>query len=37
MTNKSGIHVDILKSLKDGGAVYFDGKTIYKEGKFSWE
>ena len=36
-TNKSAIHIDMIKSMKDGGAVYFDGAPIYEKGKFVWE
>jgi aminopeptidase len=36
-TNKSAIHIDMIKSMKDGGAMYFDGIPIYEKGKFVWE
>ncbi len=36
-TNKSAIHIDMIKGLKEGGAVYFDGVPIYESGKFTWE
>jgi aminopeptidase len=36
-TNKSAVHVDILKRMKVGGAIYFGDEAIYKDGKFSWE
>jgi aminopeptidase len=36
-TNQSGIHIDMIKSMKDEGAVYFDEAAIYKDGKFAWE
>ncbi|MGC8753481.1 MAG: aminopeptidase [Thermosulfidibacteraceae bacterium] len=32
--NKSGLHWDFIKSMKDGGKVYLDGKLIYENGKF---
>jgi aminopeptidase len=32
--NKSAIHWDILKDMRDGGEVYADGKLFYKDGKF---
>ena len=32
--NNSGIHWDIVKDLRPGGAVYVDGKIIQKDGKF---
>lgn len=36
--NKSAVHVDILKNMKEnGGTIYFDEEAIYKDGKFSWE
>ena len=36
-TNKSAIHIDMIKSMKKGGTIYFDGAPIYKDGKFEWE
>lgn len=36
-TNKSAIHIDMIKSMKEGGTIYFDDETIYEEGKFVWE
>jgi aminopeptidase len=36
-TNKSGIHVDMIKSMKPDGAIYFDDEPIYKDGRFFWE
>jgi aminopeptidase len=36
-TNESAIHIDMIKSMKEDGAVYFDGVPIYKDGKFAWE
>ncbi|HXW95618.1 MAG TPA: aminopeptidase [Nitrososphaerales archaeon] len=36
-TNKSAIHIDMIKSMKEGGAVYFDGIPVYENGKFVWE
>ena len=36
-TNKSAIHIDMIKSMKDGGAMYFDESPIYEKGKFVWE
>ncbi len=35
--NVSGIHIDMIKSMKDGGVIYFDESPIYKDGKFVWE
>jgi aminopeptidase len=35
--NKSGIHIDMIKSMKEEGAIYFDDSPIYKDGKFAWE
>ncbi len=35
--NASGIHIDMIKSMKDEGAIYFDESPIYKDGKFDWE
>jgi aminopeptidase len=36
-TNKSAIHIDMIKSMKDEGKMYFDGVPIYENGKFVWE
>jgi aminopeptidase len=36
-TNRSAIHIDMIKSMKDGGAMYFDGVPVYEKGKFVWE
>ena len=36
-TNRSGIHIDMIKSMKEGGAIYFDDEAVYTEGKFAWE
>jgi aminopeptidase len=33
--NKSAIHWDILKDMRDCGEVYADGKLFYKDGKFT--
>jgi aminopeptidase len=35
--NQSGIHVDMIKGMKEGGTIYFDGEPIYAAGKFVWE
>jgi aminopeptidase len=32
--NKSAIHWDMIKDLRKGGEIYFDGKLIQKDGKF---
>ncbi len=32
--NKSGLHWDMIKDLRQGGAVYVDGKLLQKDGKF---
>ncbi|MCK5236241.1 MAG: aminopeptidase, partial [Deltaproteobacteria bacterium] len=32
--NKSAIHWDMIKDLRQGGALYIDGKVIQKNGKF---
>jgi aminopeptidase len=32
--NKSGIHWDMIKSMK-GGKAYLDGKCVYEDGKFT--
>ncbi len=32
--NKSGLHWDFIKDMKDGGEVYADGKLIYRDGRF---
>jgi aminopeptidase len=36
-SNKSGIHIDMVKGMKDGGAIYFDDEPVYIGGKFAWE
>ncbi len=35
--NKSAIHIDMIKNMKEGGTVYFDDAPIYSSGKFAWE
>jgi len=32
--NKSALHWDILKDMKNGGEIYADDKLFYKNGKF---
>ncbi len=32
--NKSALHWDMIKDLRKGGALYFDGKLVQKNGKF---
>ncbi len=32
--NKSGLHWDMIKDLRQGGAIYVDGKLFQKDGKF---
>ncbi len=32
--NKSALHWDLIKDMRDGGSVEIDGKLIYKNGKF---
>lgn len=32
--NKSSIHWDVLKDMKEGGKIYADGELFYKDGKF---
>jgi aminopeptidase len=36
-TNKSAIHIDMIKNMKEGGAIYLDGFPAYEKGKFVWE
>jgi len=36
-THESSIHVDIVKDLRNGGAIYLDGKPLQENGKFSFE
>ena len=36
-TNKSAIHIDMIKSMKEGGTIYLDGVPTYEKGKFVWE
>jgi aminopeptidase len=35
--NKSNIHIDMVKSMKEDGAIYFDEMPVYEHGKFFWE
>jgi aminopeptidase len=35
--NKSDIHIDMIKGMKEGGAIYFDDEPVYINGKFVWE
>jgi aminopeptidase len=35
--NVSNIHIDMIKRMKEGGAIYFDDAPIYEHGKFVWE
>lgn len=32
--NKSGLHWDLIKNMKNGGQIYADDKLIYENGKF---
>ena len=32
--NKSAIHWDLLKDMRDGGEIFADGKLIYQDGRF---
>jgi aminopeptidase len=36
-TNKSAIHIDMIKNMKEDGAIYLDNAPIYEKGKFVWE
>lgn len=36
-TNRSAIHIDMIKSMKERGEIYFDDSAIYEKGKFVWE
>ncbi len=36
-TNLSAIHIDMIKSMKEDGGIYFDDRPIYEKGKFVWE
>jgi aminopeptidase len=36
-TNKSAIHIDMIKSMKDGGTICFDDVPVYEKGRFAWE
>lgn len=36
-TNQSAVHIDMIKTMKEGGTVLFDGTPVYANGKFSWE
>ncbi len=33
-TNKSALHWDMIKDLRQGGKLYFDGRLVQKNGKF---
>lgn len=35
--NQSAIHIDMIKSMKEHGTIYFDDQPVYANGKFSWE
>lgn len=35
--NQSSIHIDMIKSIKHGGTIYFDDSPVYEDGKFVWE
>lgn len=35
--NVSGLHIDMIKGMKDGGTIYFDDEPIYTNGMFVWE
>lgn len=32
--NKSAVHWDMIKDMRKGGKMYFDGKLVYKNGRF---
>ena len=32
--NKSGLHWDMIKNMKNGGKIYVDDRLIYENGKF---
>ena len=36
-TNKSAIHVDMVKSMKEEGVILADDKVIYERGRYFWE
>ena len=36
-TNKSAIHIDMIKSMKETGTIYLDGEAVYEKGRFVWE
>ena len=36
-TNESAIHIDMIKSMKEGGTIYLDGSPVYEGGRFVWE
>jgi aminopeptidase len=36
-TNQSAVHIDMIKTMKEGGKILFDDTPIYANGKFSWE
>ena len=35
--NESAIHWDMIKDLREGGAIYIDGKCIQRNGKFTFK
>jgi len=36
-TNESAVHIDMIKTMKEGGTILFDDVPIYANGRFSWE
>lgn len=36
-TNKSAIHVDMIKSMKEEGKILADDEVIYEKGRYFWE
>ncbi len=36
-TNKSAVHIDIIKSMKDGGKILAGDEVIYEKGKYFFE
>ncbi|MFX1474076.1 MAG: aminopeptidase, partial [Promethearchaeota archaeon] len=35
--NKSAVHIDIIKSMKDSGKILAGDEVIYEKGKYFWE
>ncbi len=36
-TNKSAVHIDMIKSMKESGKILADEEVIYEKGRYFWE